>query len=310
MNKKKEEIKNYSLPSFYHEHKSDVVESDFGLDNTAELIENGFGLYSSNGSKPRIGPIKSNFFRLGLMKRGSAHLDCGLETYIFKPDNIYFTFPGQIFCLKDKDADYFAYYMLFTEEFMSEIITHKNLGDQFPFFNYASVQQIHLNKAEVIEVEGLIFKINYEIKNRQSDIKQVIQLYLQLILIVANRSYARQQLGTKENNSMDSVLVRNFKKLVSQHFILKRNISDYAFLLNISADHLNKTLKTQTDKTAHQLIQEMLLIESKALLLHSELSVAEIAWHLEFTDPSHFNKFFRKLTSLTPLTYRNGNLAG
>jgi AraC family transcriptional regulator, transcriptional activator of pobA len=307
MYKKKEEIKNYSLPSFYHEHKSDVVESDFGLDKTAELIHNGFGLYSSNGSKARIGPIKSDFYRLGLMKKGIAHLNCGLENYTFQPDNIYFTFPGQIFCLQNKSEDYSAYYMLFTEEFMSDVLSHKNLGEQFPFFNYYNVQQIHLNEKEVMEVEQLIFKINYEIKNKKSDIKQVIQLYLQLILIAANRSYARQHLGNKENNSVDSVLVRNFKKLVSQHFILKRNIADYATMLNISADHLNKTLKTQIDKTAHQCIEEMLLMESKALLLYTKFSVAEIAWQLEFSDPSHFNKFFRKLTSLTPLTYRNAN---
>jgi AraC family transcriptional regulator, transcriptional activator of pobA len=206
----------------------EVVESDFGLDNTAELIHNGFGLYSSNSSKARIGPIKSDFFRLGLMKKGSAHLDCGLETYIFQPDNIYFTFPGQVFCLQDKSADYFAYYMLFTEAFMSDTLSGRNLGDQFPFFNHASVQQIHLNETEVLEIETLIFKINQEIKNRKSDLKQVIQLYLQLILIAANRSYARQQLGTYETSSADSVLVRNFKKFVGQHFILKRHIADYA----------------------------------------------------------------------------------
>ena len=305
MYKKKEEIKNYSLPSFYHEHKSELVESDFGLDSTAELIDNGFGLYSSIGSKPTIGPMKTDFFRLGLMKKGSADLYCGLDSYQFQPDNIYFTFPGQVFCLKDKSADYLAYYMLFTEEFLADTLSYKNLGEQFPFFNHASVQQIHLSQPEVLEVEQLIFKINHEIKNRKTDIKQIIQLYLQLILIAANRSYTRQQLGSQETSSADSVVVRNFKKLVCQYFILKRNIADYAVMLNISADHLSRILKIQTGKTAHQFIEEMLLMESKALLLHTELSVAEIAWQLEFTDPSHFNKFFLRLVSITPLTYRN-----
>jgi AraC family transcriptional regulator, transcriptional activator of pobA len=80
-------------------------------------------------------------------------------------------------------------------------------------------------------------------------------------------------------------------------------------MLNISVDHLNKTLKIQTGKTAHQFIEEMLLVESKALLLHTELSVAEIAWQLAFTDPSHYNKFFRKLTAVTPLMYRKTQLS-
>ena len=41
-------IKSYKLDRNYlFVHKNDVVESNFGMDNTPELIENGFGLYSS-----------------------------------------------------------------------------------------------------------------------------------------------------------------------------------------------------------------------------------------------------------------------
>jgi len=310
MKKKSADIQDYKLDqSFHRVHKEGKVASGFGLDGTEELIQGGFGLYSSAGLKPKIGPIKSEFFRLGFGKQGSVHLDCGLESYFFQAQGMVFTFPGQVFSLHDKSEDFSAYYMLFTEEFIADSVSLKNIREQFPFLNYAGIQYIQLDKKEAEEVEHFILKINEEIKQRKPDLKQAIQLYIHLILIQAHRSYERQQLGSKESGAVGNALLRNYKKLVGEHFIAKRNVSDYAAMLNISADHLSKTVRKQSGKTAHELIEEMLLMEAKALLLHTESSGAEIAWRLEFTDPSHFNKFFRKHTDLTPLQYREKSLA-
>lgn len=305
MSKKSQAIQDYQLDrSFHTVHKEEVVISDFGLDNTQELVSGGFGLYSSAGLKPRIGPFKSEFFRVGFGLRGSVELDCGLETYFFQAGSIIFTFPGQIFSLRNKSADFYAYYMLFTEEFIADAVSLKNIREQFPFLNYTGIQHIQLDEEESGEIGHFILKIDAEIKQRKPDLRQAIQSYIHLILIQSNRSYARQQLGARETGTVENTLLRTYKKLVSEHFIAKRNVSDYAALLNVSPDHLSKTIRKQSGKTAHDLIEEMLLMEAKALLLHTEASVAEIAWQLEFTDPSHFNKFFKKRTTLTPLQYR------
>ena len=97
----------------------------------------------------------------------------------------------------------------------------------------------------------------------------------------------------------------SFLKLVSQHFLNIRKVSDYAAMLHVSPDHLNKVIKSNADKTASELIDEMLVTEAKAYLLYSKMSVSEIAYKLEFADPSHFNKFFKKPNNCTPLEFRN-----
>ena len=51
-------------PSFYIEHKKGLERSDFGLDNSNELIADGMGLYSTTDMKSKIGPIKTEFFRI------------------------------------------------------------------------------------------------------------------------------------------------------------------------------------------------------------------------------------------------------
>jgi AraC-like DNA-binding protein len=45
-------------------------------------------------------------------------------------------------------------------------------------------------------------------------------------------------------------------------------------------------------------------LEAKRLLVHSMLTVSEIAYQLQFRDPSYFVRFFKRRTQLTPGDYR------
>ena len=49
----------------------------------------------------------------------------------------------------------------------------------------------------------------------------------------------------------------------------------------------------------------MVLLESKVRLQNHEQSIYQIAYDLNFSDPSHFGKFFKKHTGLSPMEYRN-----
>jgi AraC-like DNA-binding protein len=300
------EIKSYRLDNQYlFIHKEAITDSDFGLDNTAELIDNGFGIYSSVRVKNKIGPLKSEFYRVAMCRRGFVTVDCGLETFTHQRNTIHFNFPSQLFSLYNKSDDMFAYYILFTEKFIEDILPLNSIQQQFPFLDYEGVPFFQLTEGESTEIEELFFKIDNEIKRNQKQLKQAIQLYIKLILIAANRSYERQKLAKKVEPKKDGTVVTRFKKLVGQHFLTKRSVSDYASILAITPNHLSKLVKEQSGKTASSFIEEMLLMEAKALLRHTELTISEIAYQLNFSDPSHFNKFFKKGTALTPLRYRN-----
>lgn len=306
MKKNSTEIRDYELDAaFYAVHKESGQSSDFGLDNSPELIDGGFGLYSTaNFKKSRLGPIKVQYYRVALIRSGKVNIDIGIEAYHPARNSIVFGFPGQVFSIYDQSDDFLAYYLLFREEFMPEAFLLQENKEQYPFFSYTGIQSFILSEEEAMEVEHLILKINQEIKNRKPGAGKAIRLYLQLILLHAHRSYARQQLAVQETALSGNALFRRFVKLVSRHFLTLRKVSDYANLLNISTDHLSRTIKSHSAKTAGELIDDMILTEAKAYLRHTELSNAEIAYRLEFSDPSHFNKFFKKQMRCTPLEYR------
>ncbi|MBK9736441.1 MAG: hypothetical protein IPO92_16390 [Saprospiraceae bacterium] len=70
-------------------HKSGNSNSNFGMDNTSELLDEGFGLYSTTDLKKNIGPIKTQYFRISLTRNGHATFDIGLEK-IRHPTQQYF----------------------------------------------------------------------------------------------------------------------------------------------------------------------------------------------------------------------------
>jgi AraC-like DNA-binding protein len=81
-------------------------------------------------------------------------------------------------------------------------------------------------------------------------------------------------------------------------------VTDYADLLSVTANHLNRTVKEVTGKTASESISEMLVQEAKAILKYTDASIAEIAYKFNFSEPASFNRFFKKMTGDTPMAFR------
>jgi AraC family transcriptional activator of pobA len=84
-----------------------------------------------------------------------------------------------------------------------------------------------------------------------------------------------------------------------------RSAIDFAPLLNVHVNHLNRVVKETTGKTTTQVIAERILQEAKILLRNTPRSVSEISYALGFAQPAHFNNFFRKHTALNPLKFRD-----
>jgi AraC-like DNA-binding protein len=105
-------------------------------------------------------------------------------------------------------------------------------------------------------------------------------------------------------NNTDLQLVNHFRKLVSTHFMEWQRVSQYAEVLHLSPKKLSALTTRVLGKNASEIIKEQIIIESKNRLAHTGLSIAEISFQLQFTDPSYFIKAFRKYTGLTPGQYR------
>ncbi|MES1161231.1 MAG: helix-turn-helix transcriptional regulator, partial [Bacteroidota bacterium] len=236
--------------------------------------------------------------------RGSCDVQLGLEHFRHQPGTVNCTHPNQLFSKSNISEGSFGYYILFNPGFLGALVPESRIAEEFPFFSYAGVPFFQLAPPVVRQIEELTLKINEELQTDKSEKEKAIQLYLYLILLEIKRSYQDQGLGHYTELPETTALVLKFKKLVQQYYLGKQQVADYAGLLHVTPNHLNRTVKEISGRTASDHIAEMLLQEAKALLKHTDLSIAEIAYRLQFSEPSSFSRFFKKATDQTAHDYR------
>jgi len=100
------------------------------------------------------------------------------------------------------------------------------------------------------------------------------------------------------------LLERQFPIENPGHRLQMRTAADYANLLAVHSNHLNKALQAAVGHTTTDLIAERVLREAKILLKGTTWNVAEIADALGFKEATHFNNFFRKHVGSTPKAFR------
>lgn len=74
-----------------------------------------------------------------------------------------------------------------------------------------------------------------------------------------------------------------------------------------SASYISRVFKKETGYTIGEYLLQLRIDESKFLLRQHSLTITEIAQRSGFYDSSHFSKYFRRYTGLTPIQYRLSN---
>lgn len=123
-------------------------------------------------------------------------------------------------------------------------------------------------------------------------------LMLQLFRIAGKNDDAKSMAGLNEN------YFHAFQKSYKAAGPFKKSIPEFAEELNISTVHLNRICQAVSGKPASWHIQEHAVAEAKKLILYTTLSIAEIAYELNFSDPGYFSRLFRKFTGVTPGSLR------
>ena len=98
---------------------------------------------------------------------------------------------------------------------------------------------------------------------------------------------------------------QRFAQLVEIHYREQVSIDGYAAMLGVTRAHLHESSKRALCRTPLALVHERLIGEAKSRIDQTDLPIEQIAFSLGFQDAAYFNRFFRRLTGLTPGNYRS-----
>ena len=96
-----------------------------------------------------------------------------------------------------------------------------------------------------------------------------------------------------------------FLQLVFERGKAPMSVAEYAEILGVTPNYLNKTVKNRTRRTAIDWIEIARLNIAKKLLKDPGISIADISARTGLPDQSYFSRFFKKKTGQTPSEFRN-----
>jgi AraC family transcriptional regulator len=108
-----------------------------------------------------------------------------------------------------------------------------------------------------------------------------------------------------ESSSISGLQIQQIKDYIEAHLADELSIADLAALIPMSQFHFARAFKAAIGEPPHRYITNRRLEQAKVLLAVTQLSVAEIAYRVGFSNQSHFTAQFRKSVGTTPKQYRD-----
>lgn len=159
------------------------------------------------------------------------------------------------------------------------------------------VEQIDLNAAAVLE--ALAREAAGELPGSGS----AVTALLRLLLVGLLRSRARQA-GAPQSAATRAEIHRRFRRLVEAHLREAWPIARFARSLAVTTDRLHAACTEAVGKAPQAILHDRLMLEARRNLIHTRLSVSEIAFDLGFRDPAYFSRFFAARAGMSPAAYR------
>lgn len=234
-------------------------------------------------------------------KGGGDHM-IDFNYYPIVDNTIQFISEDQIHSLNSIDGTE-GYVIVFTKEVVVLNSGDKFLFNDLPFFNKSRPPVLNPTKEEFAELEAMISIMLNEYSKESSYKENILGSYISIFLLKC-KSIFSETAEFKKADTASQTLHKNFFNLLEEHFIEYHKVNEYADLLNVTPNHLSETIKKVTGKTAGDIIHERLILEAKRRLLHSSITAKELAYALNFNDPSYFSRFFKANTNLSPEGFR------
>lgn len=103
---------------------------------------------------------------------------------------------------------------------------------------------------------------------------------------------------------MDIRQVMEVQELIAIHFREQQDPEFYAGKMKLTLRRLNTLLNDYLDRSVFELLQESLHREAVKLLLYTRMTVRQITFELNISDPSYFARRFRKVEGCSPRVFR------
>lgn len=248
-------------------------------------------------------------YAIYLKENKGCKLSYGRTPYDFDEMTVTSFSPGQTVTVEPNPDVPFVKFtaLVFHPDLLNRTPLAKQMN-RYEFFDYTSTEALHLSAQEVEIFKGVLTLIEQELHRAiDKHTRELIVSNIELLLNYCLRFYDRQFITREEINH---TVVKKFLNQLDE-YINEKAVSEglptvayFAGKCCLSTGYFGTLVKTETGRTAKDLINDRILAKAKALLQSETSSVTQVSVRLGFEYPQHFIRFFKSLTGKTPSQWR------
>lgn len=131
----------------------------------------------------------------------------------------------------------------------------------------------------------------------------VSSVFYQFAGFLAN-SKRREDMEKPVRTTRQRQMLEQFMKLAINDHAREHLVGYYADKMCVTPKYLSKIVKETSGRSVPDWLSELLILDAKNMLRHTDMTIKEISARLNFPSQSFFFRFFKNHTGKTPTQYR------
>ena len=194
-----------------------------------------------------------------------------------------------------------ALQLIFERDFLLSFFSDPHFLDGIAYLSpQRTSPYLLLDEALYNRIVGLYDSILIELHGSSKTDAHLLRAMLYEVLMLLQKATPLEASGTSETER-----VARFRQLVDEHYLVESGVEFYANRLCVTPNYLNKLVRRALGQSTKQFIQNRRIEEAKRLLRYTDLSVTDIAEHLNYDTATYFVRAFSRQTGTTPLQFRS-----
>lgn len=271
--------------------------NNHGIGEEGVYQGDGYGLLWDS-AKIRVGqwnkldsPYRTSGYWLTVVESGVSGFSYNLKEHYLPAGSVFVMKPGVIVNQLNGIGDYDQRVLNVDDDFSSFV----NLQEDF------EVLRLESNVLDIVEN---YFALVRRLNETDVDTKETVYSLASSLfsLVLSSKQTIEIQ---KSSVSRKQEIYQNFMRLLNANGLCEHRIAWYADQLAMTPNYLNSLIHEVSGMTISEWINRLLVMEAKAILTHSDMSIQEISDYLHFPNSPYFCRYFKKHTSYRPSEYRN-----
>lgn len=250
-------------------------------------------------------PSRMDAFAAIFCVSGKAEVQINLKKYVLKSGTLALHVPENIIQINSCE-NLIVYPFIISSEFIQKI--HFETKDLMNLYMAAKTSPVLDLQYEDIHILEKYYYLMESILQPETTYKDrmtigvtssfLYKIYDILIKKLKEKEYTRKIPERCE------IVFEDFIKELNLFNGTKHSLSFFAQRLNLTPNYLSCRVKEYSGRTATEWIEESVILEAKTMLKHTNLTIQEIAYKLNFPTQTFFGKYFKRITGISPKQYR------